>query len=367
MSLGSCHFMNETYRDLASFYSRIQRYAEHYDKQALETSRNQTGGNIVADIVTSSVALPFTCRRRYDKQALETSRKQTGGDLVADIVASSVALPFTWQVNGSATDDVRKEQQQKLTTSRQLGDDEPDNVGNEWQAETVAKLKPTNWKQVSVKHRQRFEKLLELWGTNSGSIKIIGGNGVCFEDEFSIGTGCYGTKVYICLGTDGIERAIKCLPKYLGQNCLRQERDILTSRNLIESPRIVNYCFFDERFDSHFDYLILSLYEQNLKEYTEDESTVITESQARKMIRQMLEGLIALHSREPRILHRDLKPANILINVKGDLVLSDFGIGRFFPKEGIYIIRYLTVILRTRVVYEVIADQRGSWHGVGYQ
>ena len=52
------------------------------------------------------------------------------------------------------------------------------------------------------------------------------------------------------------------------------------------------------------------------------------------MIRQILLGLKALHSREPRILHRDLKPTNILVDVNGDLALSDFGIGRFFPEEG---------------------------------
>jgi serine/threonine protein kinase len=62
----------------------------------------------------------------------------------------------------------------------------------------------------------------------------------------------------------------------------------------------------------------------------------IPESDVLKMIHQVLEGLKALHAGEPRIFHRDLKPTNILVDVKGDLLLSDFGIGRFFPEQGIF-------------------------------
>ena len=80
----------------------------------------------------------------------------------------------------------------------------------------------------------------------------------------------------------------------------------------------------------------MNLYEQNLEDYVREKGEEISEDRARKMIRQVLEGLEALHTREPRILHRDLKPTNILVDVKGNLVLSDFGIGRFFPEQGIF-------------------------------
>ena len=184
-----------------------------------------------------------------------------------------------------------------------------------------------------MKHRKKFELLLKVWKFEYRKITIINDNGVCFQKEFLIGNGSHGTEVYVCLGTDGIERAIKRFPKNLC-NLLENERDILTSQNAVESPRVVNYHFYDDTSNPDFGYLILNLYEQNLEEFVKKESKTITKSRAREMIRQVLEGLKALHAREPRIIHRDLKPTNILVGVNGDLVLSDFGIGRFFS-EGI--------------------------------
>ena len=103
---------------------------------------------------------------------------------------------------------------------------------------------------------------------------------------------------------------------------------------MVQSPRIVNYWFYDDNSSQDFGYLILDLHERNLEEYVKEEGDKISESDARRMICQVLKGLRALHTREPRILHRDLKPTNILVDVNCDLVLSDFGIGRFFHEQG---------------------------------
>ncbi|CAB4007855.1 serine threonine- kinase endoribonuclease IRE1-like, partial [Paramuricea clavata] len=193
-------------------------------------------------------------------------------------------------------------------------------------------LKYKYWKTVSVKHRKKFERLSEVWEKAEGNPELINDNCVCFKEEFLIGKGSSGTEVYVCLGSDGIERAIKRLPKVLC-NLLKNERDILTSSNAVESPRVVYYYFYDDTSSPDFGYLILNLYEKNLEEFVKEEGEKITKSRTRKMIRQVLEGLKALHAREPRILHRDLKPTNILVDVKGDLALSDFGIGRFFSEQ----------------------------------
>ena len=205
---------------------------------------------------------------------------------------------------------------------------------NEYQEkrQRIAASKPKDWKQVSVKHRKKFEQLLNLWD----NVTPISGYGVIFEEEFLIGSGSYGTEVYICLGSDGIERAIKRLPKQLCTKLLKNERNILNCPNAIESPRIVNYCFYDDTSSSDFGYLILNLYEQNLEEFIKEKGETMTEFDLRQMIRQVLEGLKALHARDPRILHRDLKPTNVLVDVRGDLALSDFGIGRVLPEGGMY-------------------------------
>ena len=191
------------------------------------------------------------------------------------------------------------------------------------------------WNKVSVKHRQKFERLVQVWKNDRQSVRIINGNRVCFEEEFLIGSGSSGTAVYICLGLDGVERAIKCLPKHLYLKLLT-ERDILNSPEASKSPHIVNYWYSDNDSSDDTCYLILNLYEQNLQEYVKEKGEAITESRAREMIRQVLEGLKAVHGSKPIILHRDLKPSNVLIDVDGNLALSDFGIGRILSDKGMY-------------------------------
>ena len=190
------------------------------------------------------------------------------------------------------------------------------------------------WIPRSQIHRQKFEKLLYFCENYPQYVGIINDNRICFKEEFLIGHGSNGTAVYICLGLDGVERAIKVLPKHLGQR-LRNERYIISSWNAIQSPRIVNYCHSAQGTSNSDDcYLMLYLYEHNLKDYIRENFQEMTESRVRELIRQVLEGLVDIHGKLPKVLHRDLKPTNILVDVQGNLALSDFGIGRILPKEG---------------------------------
>ena len=192
------------------------------------------------------------------------------------------------------------------------------------------------WRKVSEKHREKFVQLLEMLEKEPEAVERISDNDVCFKEEFLIGRGSCGTEVYICLGSDGIERAIKRFPKRLCEKFLRNKLDIWTS-NVVHSPRIANYWSHDDSSRNDFSYMILDLHEQNLEEYVVEKGERISESHSRRMIRQMLEGLRALHTREARILLWNLKPTNILVDVNGDLVLSDFDIGLFEQGKNNYI------------------------------
>ena len=50
--------------------------------------------------------------------------------------------------------------------------------------------------------------------------------------------------------------------------------------------------------------------------------------------KQILEGLIYLHSHNPVLVHRDIKPSNVLIDNNNIIELCDFGLTRILESNS---------------------------------
>ena len=190
---------------------------------------------------------------------------------------------------------------------------------------------PEIWKWVksSKVHGEKFQKLLDYGRSHPEKIEEVNGVRVRCSKEFCIGYGADGTRVYIGLGKDGCEKAVKRLPRDICTDLAEKEKEILLK---LKSSNVVKYWFLsDEHRDGEYLFLILDLCEKTLEDFVEN-STEEMAKIAPTIIRQVLEGICDLHHNHPPILHRDLKPKNILQNVDGKWLLADFGISRVLPE-----------------------------------
>ena len=78
--------------------------------------------------------------------------------------------------------------------------------------------------------------------------------------------------------------------------------------------------------DSEYVYLVMELCENgNLFQYLKElKRNQLPEAEARWVLRQLVHGLVYLHSNG--IIHRDLKLSNLLLNSKFNLKIADFGL-----------------------------------------
>ncbi|ELU12112.1 hypothetical protein CAPTEDRAFT_175804 [Capitella teleta] len=72
--------------------------------------------------------------------------------------------------------------------------------------------------------------------------------------------------------------------------------------------------------------LVFEYLEKDLKQYMDDCGNIMSMTNVKLFLYQLLRGLQYCHKR--RVLHRDLKPQNLLINERGELKLADFGLAR---------------------------------------
>ena len=145
------------------------------------------------------------------------------------------------------------------------------------------------WIKNSVIHRDKFEKLIEYGQDPSKRIQEINNVRVCFSEEFLVGKGCDGTRVYVGLSRDGFERAVKRIQRDTLYSA-EQEKKILNERNALESNHVVKYRYLDIESDYDWVYLIMDLCEETLKQYVQRSSSDDWSQVTRDIIRQMLRG-----------------------------------------------------------------------------
>lgn len=160
----------------------------------------------------------------------------------------------------------------------------------------------------------------------------IESNGLRWIKGALIGAGSFG-KVYLGMdATTGLLMAVKQvdLPsaasinkerKQQMLNALEREMELLKD---LEHEHIVQYLYSsadEEHFNIFLEYVPGGSLTALLRNYGAFEEPLV-----RNFLRQILEGLDYVHERG--IVHRDIKGANILVDNKGGIKISDFGISK---------------------------------------
>ncbi|XP_013418582.1 serine/threonine-protein kinase PLK4 [Lingula anatina] len=125
--------------------------------------------------------------------------------------------------------------------------------------------------------------------------------------------------------TTGQEVAIKMIDKKLMQaaGMVARVRKEVEIHSRLKHPAILElYNYFE---DSNYVYLVLEMcHNGELYRYLKTNCKVLSEQEARVFLRQIVQGMLYLHSHG--ILHRDLTLANLLLTKDMDVKIADFGL-----------------------------------------
>ncbi|XP_046856687.1 uncharacterized protein LOC124449820 isoform X2 [Xenia sp. Carnegie-2017] len=187
-------------------------------------------------------------------------------------------------------------------------------------------LQEWNFFGESTKHRKMFLKLCEYGASAFRKVKHVGDVRVIFSDEFCIGRGNDGTRVFLGLRNDGYGKAVKRIRRDNFIDLTRREKEILNELNAKESKYIVNYSYLEEDNDTEYVYLILDLCEESLESFVKSSTLSDLQKVLPEILRPILQGLAYLHSGPQPILHCNLKPSNVLRDSQGKFLIADFGI-----------------------------------------
>src|SRR3972149_7166796 len=135
----------------------------------------------------------------------------------------------------------------------------------------------------------------------------------------------------------GWKRAVKVLPKELSHNLQFVQRFMREAAvmELLKHPHIVGVREMAETEGVY--YLVLAYiqgeegFPTTLDQYVEKREGRLAPSELGRLLAQVCQAVGYAH--EQGGIHRDLKPSNILLNEKGDAVVSDFGLARVAGQE----------------------------------
>ena len=187
------------------------------------------------------------------------------------------------------------------------------------------------WKQRSLRWRQQLEQLAMLPAEQVRCVgELIFSADVSSNSTYHIDHGAKGTLVFVGLHKNGTECAIKRMQRLQTcRNVLQEEVAALNHAGLDRCPHVVAY--EGDAQDENFEYLGLQLCECNLEEHV-GRNGALSEEATRRFARDMLEGLAWL-TREHQV-HRDIKPRNLLLDLRGKLLLADFGLVREMGRDA---------------------------------
>ncbi|MCJ7681017.1 MAG: serine/threonine protein kinase, partial [Candidatus Aminicenantes bacterium] len=122
------------------------------------------------------------------------------------------------------------------------------------------------------------------------------------------------------------EVALKVLPPYFAQDKELVERFFREARAAanLKHPKIVTVYDFGQ--DEETFYFAMELLEGESLEDLIKKNGAFSLSETEDIISQVADALGYAHKRH--IVHRDIKPGNIIINDRGDAILTDFGIAK---------------------------------------
>jgi serine/threonine-protein kinase len=136
----------------------------------------------------------------------------------------------------------------------------------------------------------------------------------------------------------GLDRfvAIKTLHSHLyeGQNFLERFQQEAKAVAALRHQNIVQVFDFDVHDETYYmvmEFISAGTLKAKMQEYSVDGNTLPI-NEAVEIIRQVSSALNYAH--ENGMIHRDVKPSNVLLNEKGEALLTDFGIARLLSKES---------------------------------